>query len=60
MLTKIAENIYKKEIPLPENPLRYINVYIIKGEKTLVVDTGFNRPECEEALMEALAELENI
>ena len=57
MLTKVAENIYKKEIPLPENPLRYINVYIITGEKTLVVDTGFNRPECEAALMEALAEL---
>lgn len=57
MLTKIAENIYKKEIPLPENPLRYINVYIITGEKTLVVDTGFNRPECEAALMEALEEL---
>lgn len=58
MLTKLADNIYKKEIPLPENPLRYINVYIIKGEdKTLVVDTGFNRPECEAALMEALTEL---
>ena len=58
MLKKVAENIYQTQIPLPENPLRYINVYIIKGEdKTLVVDTGFNRPECEAALMEALGEL---
>ena len=57
MLTKLADNIYKKEIPLPENPLRYINVYIITGEKTLVVDTGFNRPECEEAMADALREL---
>ena len=58
MLKQVAENIYQTQIPLPENPLRYINVYIIKGEdKTLVVDTGFNRPECEAALMEALGEL---
>ena len=31
MLKQVAENIYQTQIPLPENPLRYINVYIIKG-----------------------------
>lgn len=53
MPTKIAENIYRKVVPLPNNPLRGINVYIITGEKNLLIDTGFNRPECEAALQEA-------
>ena len=57
MLTKIAENIYRKGVPLPNNPLREINVYIITGERNLVIDTGFNRPECEKALQEAFDEL---
>jgi len=57
MLTKIAENIYRKVVPLPNNPLREINSYIILGEKSLVIDTGFNRPECEEALQSAFDEL---
>lgn len=57
MLTKVAENIYKKVVPLPNNPLREINAYIITGEKNLLIDTGFNRPECEEALRSAFTEL---
>ena len=31
MLVKLAENLYQKTVPLPNNPLRYINVYIITG-----------------------------
>jgi len=57
MLTKVAENLYKKTVPLPNNPLRDINAYIITGEKNLLIDTGFNRPECEEALQSAFDEL---
>lgn len=57
MLEKLAENIYVKQVPLPDNPLRYINVYIITGERNLVIDTGFNRPECEAAFQEAFDEL---
>lgn len=57
MLTKVANNVYRKVVPLPNNPLRAINSYIIMEEnpekKSLVVDTGFNRPECEEALQNA-------
>ena len=44
MLTKVAENIYRKTVPLPNNPLRDINAYIITGERNLLIDTGFNRP----------------
>ncbi len=57
MLKQIAENIYRKTVPLPHNPLRELNAYIIKGEKSLLIDTGFNRPECEEALQSAFDEL---
>ena len=57
MLTKVADSLYRKEVPLPDNPLRYINVYIITGERNLVIDTGFNRPECEEAIQSAFDEL---
>ena len=57
MLTKITDHIYQKAVPLPNNPLREINVYFVTGEKYLMIDTGFNRPECEAALQEAIAEL---
>lgn len=58
MTQQIAENLFRVIVPLPNNPLREINVYIIRGERSLVIDTGFNRPECEEVLRAALAELE--
>lgn len=57
MLEKIAENIYRKTVPLPHNPLRELNAYIITGERSLLIDTGFNRPECEEAQQSAFDEL---
>lgn len=57
MLTKVAENIYRKVLPLPNNPLKELNAYIITGDKNLLIDTGFNRPECEEALQSAFDEL---
>lgn len=57
MLTKVAENIYRKTVPLPNNPLRELNAYLITGERTLLIDTGFNRPECAEALESAFREL---
>lgn len=44
MLTKVAENIYRKTVPLPNNPLRDINAYIITGEKNLLIDTGLQPP----------------
>ena len=50
--------IYRMLIPLPENPLKTSNSYLIKLEnRNLLIDTGFNRPECHEALIENLKEL---
>ncbi len=58
MLTKVYTNIYLNEIPLPNNPLRALNSYIIISEdKNLIIDTGFNRKECKDALMKGIKEL---
>ena len=51
-------DIFQIQIPLPENPLKSLNAYAIReGEEWLVVDTGFNRPECASALTTGLADL---
>lgn len=59
MIEQVLPNIYKMEIILPNNALRALNSYLIKGEeRNLIIDTGMNREECMDATMEALAELE--
>lgn len=61
MVTKVCDTptIYRIEVPLPNNPLKYLNSYVIKGrERSLVIDTGFRRPECREALQQGLQELD--
>lgn len=46
VVREVYPNIFLKEIPLRDNPLRSINIYIIKGEeKNLIVDTGFDTEE---------------
>lgn len=58
MIEIILENIYQIKLPLPNNPLRELNSYLITGrDKSLLIDTGFNREETSEALMKALEEL---
>ena len=50
--------IYRIFVPLPENPLKALNSYLIKTEnRNLLIDTGFNRPECYEALATSLKDL---
>lgn len=58
MIEKVMPGIYRVPVPLLDNPLQATNAYIIKGrERHLVVDTGMDRPECEDALLGAFAEL---
>ncbi len=58
MTEKVLPNLYRIEIPLPENPLRAINSYVILGlERNLIVDTGMNRKECMDAMCAGLEEL---
>ena len=59
LIKKVYENIYMIEVVLPNNPLKALNAYVIKGEeKSLIIDTGFNQKECIEALFNGLKELE--
>ncbi len=58
MLEQVYPRIFKNEIPLPKNPLKALNSYILLGEpRPLIIDTGFNVPEAEEAFYQGLAEL---
>ncbi len=59
MIEDILPGLYKIELPLPKNPLKSVNCYVIKGaDRNLIIDTGMNRPECKEVMMPALKKLE--
>lgn len=55
MITKLQNNLYSIQVPLPDNPLKWLNAYIIRGEnggRNLLIDTGFKRPECVRAILD--------
>lgn len=57
-MEEIRPGLYKADLPLPKNPLKSLNCYIIQGDgETLVVDTGFNCLECHQALFKRLDDL---
>jgi len=58
MIEEILTDLYKIEIPLPKNPLKAINSYVIKNTgRNLIVDTGWNQKECMNAMQAGLREL---
>lgn len=57
MIEKIAEGLYRIEIPLPRNPLKSLNSYVITGKEALIVDTGFNLDLCYHEMIKGLKEL---
>lgn len=60
-MREVYKNIYLEELPLPNNPLKYLNFYIIKGqEKSMIIDTGFNREDTKENIMRVFKELNLI
>ncbi|MBN1539296.1 MAG: MBL fold metallo-hydrolase [Candidatus Thermoplasmatota archaeon] len=59
MAEEVEPGIFRIELPLPGNPLRSINSYVITGEdQNLIIDTGMNRPECVEVLDRELSSLD--
>lgn len=59
MPEELYPGLYCIKIPLPDSPLKNLNSYIIKGgERNLIVDTGLNRSECKDAMLEGLAEID--
>jgi hypothetical protein len=58
MIEEILPNLFKIELPLPNNPLRSINSYVVKGpERNVTIDPGMNQKECKEAMEAALNRL---
>ncbi len=59
MPDEIVRDIYRIEIPLPANPLKALNSYVIKGRsRHLVVDCGMRRKECRDVILAGLDELD--
>ncbi len=58
MIDEIAHNLLRIEIPLPGNPLKAVNSYVLRGDgRTLIIDTGQPREECKKAMLEAVGKL---
>jgi len=58
MIEEIATNLFRVEVPLPDNLLRSINSYIIKAsERDLIIDPGMNREECLNVMRASLNKL---
>lgn len=57
--TQITENLFTFQIPLPNNPLKWLNCYVIKDTsgRNLLIDTGFRCKPCQDALFAGIREL---
>jgi glyoxylase-like metal-dependent hydrolase (beta-lactamase superfamily II) len=51
MIEEIRPGLHRVVVPLTGNPLREINSYVLtSNDRNLIIDTGMNRPECQEVL----------
>jgi glyoxylase-like metal-dependent hydrolase (beta-lactamase superfamily II) len=58
MTEELLPNLFRIKIPLPENPLKYLNSYVVMGpERNLIIDTGLNRKECLDSMLTGIDEL---
>ncbi|MFO8032625.1 MAG: MBL fold metallo-hydrolase, partial [Desulfohalobiaceae bacterium] len=58
MIQEISAAIFRLTIPMPNNPLKYLNAYLLRNNKRhCLIDTGFNRGICRKALLQSLEEL---
>lgn len=59
MVQEIIKNIYRIQVPMTGNSLKYLNAYLLRGEiRSLLIDTGFCNEESRTALLGALADLD--
>jgi len=55
VIEQIQDHLWRIEVPLPGNPLRSINSYVIKGpSRNLIIDTGLDQQECLDAILAGL------
>ena len=57
MAEQLANGLWRLDIPLVGNPLKNLNSYLILGERSLLIDTGFRQQPCREAMEEQLAQI---
>jgi glyoxylase-like metal-dependent hydrolase (beta-lactamase superfamily II) len=58
VIEEVATDLYKVEVPLPDNLLRSINSYIVKAsDRDLIIDPGMNREECLNVMRTSLKKL---
>ncbi|MBN1470830.1 MAG: MBL fold metallo-hydrolase [Syntrophaceae bacterium] len=59
MFDEIMPHLYRIIIPLPNSPLKELNSYVMKADdRNLIIDTGFNRNICFEAMQKGLHDLD--
>ena len=59
MFEELIPRLYRIIIPPPNSPLKELNSYVIKADdRNLIIDTGFNRSVCFEAMQEGLRALD--
>jgi glyoxylase-like metal-dependent hydrolase (beta-lactamase superfamily II) len=57
LVEEILPGLYRIDVPLPGSPLKATNCYVVKGkDRSLIVDTGWNRQDCMAALVSGLDE----
>jgi glyoxylase-like metal-dependent hydrolase (beta-lactamase superfamily II) len=58
MIEEILAGLHRVVVPLPGNPLKEINSYVLtSSDRNLIIDTGMKRPECQEVLEAGLEEI---
>jgi glyoxylase-like metal-dependent hydrolase (beta-lactamase superfamily II) len=58
MIEQIRPGLHRVVVPLPGNPLKEINSYVLTSSaRNLIIDTGMKRPECQEVLEAGLDEI---
>ena len=59
-IQEIEKGIFTFPVVLPDNPLKWLNCYIIKGDsgsRNLLIDSGFHRKECTRTLFDGIKAL---
>lgn len=54
-VTEILPGLFRLPVPLPGNPLGELNAYLIRGPRSLLIDTGFRTDACRQAIRAGLA-----
>ena len=58
-IKEVYKNIYQAIFPLTGNPLKSINIYVIKSKEfAMIIDTGFNNPENRANMEELIQSLD--